>query len=89
MTAPLQSNAPIVDETGRPTRALLLYLQSLFSGTIQRTVYTADQLAKIAPKAGLTAFCSDADTNTFNAIFMGGGAFLVPVHGDGTSWRVG
>lgn len=85
----LSDRAPIVDESGRPQRTFLRFLQELFNGTIKRTVYTADQLAKITPEAGLTAFCSDADTDTFNAIFVGGGAFLVPVHGDGLAWRVG
>lgn len=85
----LSDRSPIVDETGRPQRSFIRYLQELFGGTIKRTVYTADQLAKIAPEAGLTAFCSDANTDTFNAIFVGGGAFVVPVHGDGSAWRVG
>lgn len=85
----LSDRAPIVDAGGLPTRTLLRFFQELFNGTIQRTVYTAAELANITPKAGLTAFCSDADTDTFNAIFMGGGAFCVPVHGDGSAWRVG
>lgn len=35
------------------------------------------------------AFVSDSNSTTFNAIVAGGGSNAVPVHSDGTNWRIG
>jgi hypothetical protein len=90
MTSPLQANAPIVDDSGRPTRPLILYLQNLLSGVIPRTAYTAAQLLAMSPKPGWTSVCSNCNSETFRDPVAGGGTFCVPVHADEASvWRVG
>lgn len=38
---------------------------------------------------GSRAYVSDATTNTFNTVVAGGSTCNVPVHFDGTSWRIG
>lgn len=39
--------------------------------------------------AGARAFVTDANSATFNATAVGGGANLVPVFSDGSAWRIG
>lgn len=38
---------------------------------------------------GAIAFVSDANATTYNSIVAGGGANGLPVHSDGTNWRIG
>lgn len=38
---------------------------------------------------GAIAFVSDANATTYNSIVAGGGANALPVHSDGTNWRIG
>lgn len=40
-------------------------------------------------RKGSRAYVSDATTNTFNTVVAGGSTCNVPVHYDGTSWRIG
>lgn len=89
MTAPLNTSAVIVDSAGRATRALIAYFQSLGTGTVERTTYTAAELALMAPTRVSTAFCTDSSVTTFRSILAGGGANTVPVYWDLTNWRVG
>lgn len=89
MTAPLNSSAIIVDRLGRATRALIAYLQSLGTGTIERTTYTYAELALMEPEKVSTAFCTDSSVTTFGSILAGGGTNTVPVYWDLTEWRVG
>jgi hypothetical protein len=90
MSAPLQANAPIVDQGGRPTRSLIAYLQNLLSGVIPRTTYPAAALLAMTPQPGWTSFCSDSNSQTFGAPLAGGGTYCVPVYADEASaWRVG
>ena len=35
------------------------------------------------------AFVTDANSTTFNDIVVGGGSNKIPVHSDGTNWRIG
>ena len=54
------------------------------------TVYLAANLPNpVASGAGALAYVSDANTNTFGAVFSGGSSFGVPVYSDGLNWRVG
>lgn len=39
--------------------------------------------------AGATSMVRDANANTFNSVVVGGGANVVPVFCDGSSWRIG
>jgi hypothetical protein len=39
--------------------------------------------------AGATAFVTDANSTTFNAVVAGGGSSNVPVTSDGSAWRIG
>lgn len=89
MSAPLNSSAVIVDKFGRATRALIAYLQSLGTGTIERTTYTAAELALMEPDKVSTAFCADSSVTTFGSVLAGGGTNTVPVYWDLTDWRVG
>lgn len=85
---PFSDNAQIVDGNGRATRALTLFFQSLFSGTIQRSTYTAAQLAGIPATLGMTAICSDSSVTTIGSTLAGGGTDIVQVAGNGTDWKV-
>jgi len=89
MTAPLNSSAAIVDSAGRATRALIAYLQALGTGVVERTTYTAAQLATMAPEKVSTAICTDLSVTTFGNVIAGGGANTRPVFWDLTDWRVG
>ncbi len=62
---------------------------------------TASSFVRISPKtvatlpsavtsgAGARATVTDANATTFNSVVAGGGANIVPVHSDGTNWRIG
>lgn len=39
--------------------------------------------------AGARAMVSDANATTFNSVVAGGGANVLPVFSDGSSWRIG
>lgn len=86
---PFSANAPIVSREGRATREFIAFLQGILNGVIKRSTYTAAQLATMTPEVGATAFCVDSSVDVFNDVLAGGGAFNVPVHGDGTDWRIG
>jgi hypothetical protein len=85
----LSDRAPIVDADGRPNRVFLRFLQDLGAGVVERTGYTAAELANIAPAKYATAFCTDSSVTTFGNAVAGGGANIVPVYWDLTDWRVG
>lgn len=91
MTAPLSTSAAIVDSTGRATRALIAYLQAIGTGVVERTTYTAAQLATMTPAKVSTAICSDLDMTglSFGDVIVGGGSDVRPVFWDLTDWRVG
>ena len=74
---------------------LVSFLSSAF------TSFAASSYVKVTPKtvaglpsavtagAGARATVTDANATTFNAIVAGGGANILPVHSDGTNWRIG
>jgi hypothetical protein len=41
------------------------------------------------PKTGMQGYVTDANATTFNSVVAGGGSNAVPVHYDGTNWRIG
>lgn len=89
MTAPLSTSARIVNQNGTASPWLIAYLQALGTGVIERTTYTAAQLATMEPAKVSTAFCTDSSVTTFGNVLVGGGSNTVPVYWDLTSWRVG
>jgi hypothetical protein len=52
-------------------------------------VTTANLPSASVAGAGARAFVTDANSTTFNAALVGGGANSVPVFSDGTAWRIG
>lgn len=57
------------------------------SGAAQLTVGTLPTAA--AGLKGARAMVTDANASTFNSVVAAGGANIVPVFCDGTSWRIG
>jgi len=72
---------------------LIQFIEENFDGvvcnTVQTTATTYAQLPNPVGIAGARAFITDGSTATFNATVAGGGANAVPVHSDGTNWKVG
>lgn len=91
MTAPLSTKARIVNSDGTASPWLIAYLQSLGVGTVERTTYTAAQLATMSPAKVSTAICTDLDTTglSFGDVIVGGGSDVRPVFWDLTNWRLG
>jgi hypothetical protein len=52
-------------------------------------VFTVGTLPAASVTVGTTAFVTDANSTTFNAVAVGGAANGVPVTFDGTNWRIG
>lgn len=52
-------------------------------------VSVANLPSAVTAGQGARAFVSDATSATFNAAAVGGGANIVPVFSDGTSWKIG
>ncbi len=50
---------------------------------------TASLPSPVTAGAGARAFVTDANSTTFNAALVGGGANRVPVFSDGSAWRLG
>ena len=60
------------------------------TNAIVPTVYTVATLPLVANvPVGTESFVTDATVTTFASIVVGGGANKVPVHSDGTNWRIG
>jgi hypothetical protein len=56
---------------------------------IKRTQY-AGTVAKLPTGSqGMRGIVTDATVTTFASVVVGGGANIVPVFHDGTSWRIG
>lgn len=62
---------------------------SEFLQPLRLPIYTVAALPTAATFSRTRAFVSDANSTTFASIVAGGGANLVPVYSDGTSWRIG
>ncbi len=62
-----------------------------FSATTIKTAETtvASLPAASTAGAGARAFVTDANATTFLSVVAGGGSNAVPVHSDGTDWRIG
>ncbi len=89
MSTPFNATAPIVvPATGRAAPFFIQYLQGLFRGSIQRTLYTFDEIDVMTPTLGLTLLCSDSSVTTIGSVLAGGGAAIVEAIGDGSDWRV-
>ena len=58
-------------------------------GVHMNAAFTASQLPNPATYAYCRTFCSDANSTTFNATVVGGGANVVPVFSNGTVWKIG
>jgi hypothetical protein len=65
-------------------KSLRSVLQQLESDT-----YTVATLPAASSNKGARYMVSDATATTFWSVVVGGGANLVPVMSDGTSWRIG
>ena len=90
--------AAIVDAQAKPTREFYSFLTGLrdWAATITAglgesgaTVYVVANLPTAVGKAGVRFIVADANATTFNSIVAGGGANIVPVFSNGTTWRIG
>ena len=82
------------DVIGIPDQALNANSIVEFERITVKTIKTTPVLAVELPDpvisgAGTRAFVSDANLDTFGAVVVGGGSFLVPVYSDGTNWKIG
>ena len=67
-----------------------VYVEHLWmKGVHMNAAFTASQLPNPATYAYCRTFCSDANSTTFNATVVGGGANVVPVFSNGTVWKIG
>lgn len=63
------------------------FTASSYIATTATTV--ADLPSAATAGAGARAMVTDADSATFNAAAVGGGANIMPVWSNGTTWRIG
>lgn len=62
----------------------------VFTGYIKVDPVTVAGLpSAVTAGIGAIAFVSDANATTFNSVVAGGGSNKLPVHSDGTDWRIG
>ncbi len=90
--------AAIVDAQAKPTREFYSFLTGLRDwattitaglGESGATTYTVANLPTAVGKTGVRYMVSNANATTFNSVVAGGGANIVPVFSDGTTWRIG
>jgi hypothetical protein len=58
-------------------------------GETGQTLHTVATLPTAVGKTGVRYMVSDANATTFNSVVAGGGANIVPVFSNGTTWRIG
>lgn len=89
----LRRDLPLVLKDGLPDDEGKNLLDAV-SGLLKRlggpnAAYLASDILAMEASAGMRSFCTDATSTTFRDALAGGGANAVPVHHDGTIWRVG
>lgn len=91
---PLWSNGQ--GDTRRSSMTTLRDFMADFWETLEASEYikvapvlTANLPAAATAGAGARAFVTDANSTTFNATVVGGGANSVPCFSDGTNWKIG
>jgi hypothetical protein len=90
------------DAQGRPTRELYTYLADLqelieryhaaltqIEPPLAMESKTVAALPSAAANTGKSYMVTDANATTFNSIVAGGGANIVRVFSNGTTWRIG
>ena len=86
------------DANGRPTREFYTYLTQLRSlletlesafGESGTTVVAVADLPSAVGITGARYMVNNANSTTFNSIVAAGGANIVPVFSNGTTWRIG
>jgi hypothetical protein len=58
-------------------------------GETGQSVLTVATLPTAVGKTGVRYVVTDANATTFNSVVAGGGANIVPVFSNGTTWRIG
>lgn len=94
--------APIAKPDGKPTSQFYTFLTQLISlletytaALVQVTPPEAMQSKTVATlpvassNTGVSFMVTDANATTFNSIVAGGGANIVRVFSNGTTWRIG
>ncbi len=76
------------DRPGTTTWLTLDTNRSAFTRPVQMPTYAFASLPG-SPAQGDRAICNNSNTAVFNAVAAGGGANIVPVFYNGTTWRVG
>lgn len=90
--------APITQPSLLPAKEFVTFLTGLRDwattitaglGESGATSFTVATLPTAVGKTGVRYMVSDANATTFNSIVAGGGANIVPVFSNGTTWRIG
>ncbi len=76
------------DRPGTTTWLTIDTSRSAFTHPVQMPTYAFASLPG-SPAQGDRAICNNSNTAVFNAVAAGGGANIVPVFYNGTTWRVG
>lgn len=90
--------APITQPSLLPAKEFVTFLTGLRDwattitaglGESGATSYTVGTLPTAVGKTGVRYMVTDANSTTFNSIVAAGGANIVPVFSNGTTWRIG
>lgn len=93
-----EARSKIINADGTPSQEFYTFLRQLEAwaeriqaglGESGATSYTVATLPTAVGKTGVRYMVTDATATTFMSTVAGGGANIVPVVSNGTSWKIG